>query len=261
MKKARSSKAKTVPVTLQLNDYINHLLDLYLGDTRFSRSLLINAALNLFVNMTPEEKTAAITNFTSVTGREPKVEAAVATPGQFVIETPTGVSKPPKTHKRPYTPLPEDPFTDDINVEDSTLYKSVYRTKERVIRHVRTLLSNGYDTVIVFKYSSHLPTIDTVMGNLYELSLTFKRAKSEYKGIKIPDPRIVRFLQKDWFFEVCAGLGALGGISAFLTLLYIVFKDRKRKERREVAYAEEFDYIEFYDENGRVVRHYQKKTR
>jgi len=54
MKKARVGRTKSVTVRLDIE--INDRLDDYCADTRFSKSLLVNSALDFFVGLPDERK-------------------------------------------------------------------------------------------------------------------------------------------------------------------------------------------------------------
>lgn len=56
-------KANTKSVTVRLDLDINNLLDSYREATRFSKSLLVNSALNYFVKLSDEDKFAVIKNY------------------------------------------------------------------------------------------------------------------------------------------------------------------------------------------------------
>jgi predicted transcriptional regulator len=61
MKKTRAARTKSVTVRLDMD--INDRLDDYCADTRFSKSLLVNSALNYFVNLPDERKFEVIKDY------------------------------------------------------------------------------------------------------------------------------------------------------------------------------------------------------
>ena len=68
MKKARTARTKSVTVRLDME--INNRLDNYCQDTRFSKSLLVNSALNYFVNLPDDRKFEVIKDYVILTKSE-----------------------------------------------------------------------------------------------------------------------------------------------------------------------------------------------
>jgi predicted transcriptional regulator len=74
MKKARVGRTKSVTVRLDIE--INDRLDDYCADTRFSKSLLVNSALNYFVGLPDERKFEVIKDYVILSKKgKPKLPA------------------------------------------------------------------------------------------------------------------------------------------------------------------------------------------
>lgn len=68
MKNVRATRTKSVTVRLDME--INDGLDEYRAETRFSKSLLVNSALNHFVHLPDESKFAVIKEYVILTKNE-----------------------------------------------------------------------------------------------------------------------------------------------------------------------------------------------
>ncbi|UCE26294.1 MAG: hypothetical protein JSW52_07985 [Candidatus Coatesbacteria bacterium] len=75
MKKARAGRTKSVTVRLDIE--INDRLDDYCADTRFSKSLLVNSALDYFTGLPDERKFEVIKDYVIVAKKAaPKAPAS-----------------------------------------------------------------------------------------------------------------------------------------------------------------------------------------
>lgn len=97
----------------------------------------------------------------------------------------------------------------EIEASRSVLGRLIYRRPGSLARHIERTLVGPYDSIVLYKFKDHLPTIDDVSGNLEFFSQSLEWMASNIPNY--PAPRVVRVLQRDWFMEVCAALGALGG--------------------------------------------------
>ena len=129
-------------------------------------------------------------------------------------------------------------FFEEIPLSQSTLYRKVYRSEALLLRHLQRYAIEDYDCIAVFKFSDHLPTLDDVWKNLRALELVQQEA-SEIEGANQPPLpfRLVRVLEQDWFLEICAALGGIGGLAAALQLIYTIIHDRQVTRTRRVPYT------------------------
>ena len=128
---------------------------------------------------------------------------------------------------------------EEVDLQKSILYKKVYHSIPILENHIKKYLNEKYDVISIFKFSEHLPDITTVWLNLQILQLFQEESvKLEKKDIGNIIPfKIIRILEKDWFFEICAALGGLGGLAAVLQFIYTIIKDRKVKTTRQVTHT------------------------
>ena len=119
----------------------------------------------------------------------------------------------------------DDPIQDlyrhftQIEIEESVLYRKVFQEQDAFQAHIDATLQREYDTSIVIQFRPHFPTIREVSACQNLLPLLQYIAMMERTGR--PDRevipfRLVRTVERDWFFEACA---ALGGIAQVILLL------------------------------------------
>ena len=113
----------------------------------------------------------------------------------------------------------------DIEATQSVLGRLIYRRPGALARHIQRTLVEPYDSIVLYKFRDHLPAIDDVSGNLEFFSQSLEWMAGDIPNY--PTPRVVRVLQRDWFMEVCAALGALGGVAAIAGFLYQIRRDRR----------------------------------
>ncbi len=122
-----------------------------------------------------------------------------------------------------------------ININQSLLYRRVYRNGASIKRHIKKIMHDQYDTIFVFKFKDHYSYLEEVRYIIQFINSLFK-VLAERKYVKeYPHPTIIRVLYGDWFMEICAALGALGGVSSFLMLIKELRENRGivKKDRRE----------------------------
>ncbi|MCX7732047.1 MAG: hypothetical protein N2248_02655 [candidate division WOR-3 bacterium] len=120
-----------------------------------------------------------------------------------------------------------------IEYEQSVLFRRVYRKRAALKRHIASLMGDGYDSMLVFKFTSHYSSINNVGYNIEFINSLLKELAKREGIEEYRPPVLIRFLYGDWFIEICTALGALGGISAFLTLLIELKKYRGIKKLKK----------------------------
>lgn len=115
----------------------------------------------------------------------------------------------------------------DIPIKNSILFRRVYKSEKGVINHLNRYLNNPYDTIAIFKHKGHLPDLVDVYQNI-EIISSLQIFDADKKGLKsAPIPfKVISLLEQDWFLEVCAALGGVGGLASVIMLIRDINKDR-----------------------------------
>lgn len=126
--------------------------------------------------------------------------------------------------------MPEWKNVVEIEPSQSTLARLIYRRPGSLKRHIERVLVRPYDALILCKFKPHLPAVGTVSETLEFFDQLLEWMAGDDRGY--PSPCVVRVLDRDWFMEICAALGAVGGLAA-LAQFIVQLRQDKRATRQE----------------------------